>query len=226
MRNVVAVSADLKNSTSLSVKDRYAQTSARLYEAATGSAVRLMTKFDPQFLDIQGDGIFGLFHGERAYERALCAAITLKSFSQRSLEPQIEELFAKEFPDTGFKVGIASGVLVAKKVGVRGTNEPVWAGKPVNYAVKCAGKADRHQLIATAPVFEKFDDNDYVTHSCGCPNGTPYELWSDTEVEKLGKHSSCKLLLSGWCTTHGDEFCNAILEGRRKRDDVTRAAAA
>lgn len=226
MRNVVAVSADLKNSTSLSVKDRYAQTSARLYEAATGSAVRLVARFDPQFMDIQGDGIFGLFHGERAFERALCAGITLKTFSERSLEPLIEDQFAKEFPDTGLKVGIASGVLVAKKIGVRGTNEPVWAGKPVNYAVKCAGHADRHELVATTSVYEKFADNDYVTHSCGCPAGSiPTALWSDTNVEKLGKHSSCKLLRTNWCRIHGDEFCAAILDGKKRRDDIGQLAA-
>jgi class 3 adenylate cyclase len=225
VRNVVAVSADLKSSTALSF-NKYAQTSARLYEAATGSAVRLMAKFDPEFMDIQGDGIFGLFHGERAFERALCAGITLKSFSVRSLEPMIEELFAEGFPDTGFKVGMSAGVLVAKKVGVRGTNEPVWAGKPVNYAVKCAGKADRHQLIATANVYERFAGNDYVTHSCGCPDSLARPLWVDIEVEKLDKHSQCKLLPVGWCTKHGDEFCAAILDGKRKRDDVSGRIAA
>lgn len=222
VKNVVAVSADLKNSTALSF-NKYAQTSARLYEAATGSAVRLMAKFDPQFMDIQGDGLFGLFHGERAFERALCAGITLKTFSGDSLEPMIEELFAEAFPDTGFKVGMASGVLVAKKVGVRGTNEPVWAGKPVNYAVKCAGKADRHELVATAAVYDKFAGNDYVTHSCGCPHGGPAPLWRDVEVDKLGKHSQCKLLPAGWCAIHGDEFCAAILDGKRDREAVTNA---
>ena len=225
MRNVVVVSADLKSSTALSF-NKHAQTSARLYEAATGSEVRLMAKFDPQFMVIQGDGIFGLFHGERAHERALCAGITLKSFSVRSLAPMIDELFAEGFPDTGFKVGMSAGVLVAKKVGVRGTNEPVRAGKPVNYAVKCAGKADRHELIATANVYDKFVGNDYVTHSCGCPDGRPVPLWVDINVEKLGKHSQCKLLPVGWCKHHGDEFCTAILDGKRKRHDVSGQLAA
>lgn len=225
IENVVAVSADLKDSTALNF-NKYAKTSARLYEAATGSGVKLMAKFDPQFMDIQGDGMFGLFHGERAFERALCAGITLKSFSARSLEPLIEELFSDRFPDIGFKVGMSAGVLVAKKVGVRGTNEPVWAGKPVNYAVKCAGRADRHELIATANVYEKFKDNDYVTHSCGCPSGIPTPLWQDVEVEKLGKHSQCRLLQVGWCSIHGDEFCAAILDGKKRRDDVSGQAAA
>ena len=133
--------------------------------------MRLMSKFAPQFIDIQGDGLFALFHGERALRERSARESQSKTFSQRSLESLIEELFAKEFPDTGFKVGITSGVLVAKKVGVRGTNEPVWAGKPVNYAVKCGGKAERHELIVTAPVYEKLADSEYVTHTCGCGSG-------------------------------------------------------
>ena len=180
-----------------------------------------MAKFDPQFMVIQGDGIFGLFHGERAHERALCAGITLKYSSVRSLAPMIDELFAEGFPDTGFKVGMSAGVLVAKKVGVRKeADEPVRAGKPVNYAVKCAGKADRHELIATANVYDSSSATITSLTPAGCPDGRPVPLWVDINVEKLGKHSQCKPLPVGWCKHHGDEFCTAILDGKRKRHDV------
>jgi len=70
---VVVVSADLKGSTKLNFK-KYAQTSAQLYEAVTGNMVRIVDEFDPGFIDIQGDGLFALYHGERRYERAFCAA--------------------------------------------------------------------------------------------------------------------------------------------------------
>jgi class 3 adenylate cyclase len=225
IKNVVAVSADLKNSTSLSF-GKYVNTSARLYEASTGSAVRIFSRFDPEFIDIQGDGLFGLFHGELAFERAFCAAVTLKTFSERSLERMIDEVFSDTFPDTGFKIGMASGTLAVKKVGVRGTNEPVWAGKPVNWAAKCAQKADRHQLIVTSAVWDKLSKNDYIAYSCGCPDGTPKQLWKEIEVEKLDKHGLCRLLLSNWCETHGDEFCQAILNGETERDDVADPLAA
>jgi hypothetical protein len=219
IKSVFAVSADLKHSTSLNF-GKYVNTSARLYEAATGSAVRILSRFQPGFLDIQGDGMFALFHGDLALERALCAAISVKTFSERHLVPAIEGLFAESFPNTGYKLGMASGILAVKKVGVRGTNEPVWAGKPVNWATKCAQRADRHQLVVTGAVFDKLAENDYMRYSCGCPDGTPSDLWSDIEVEKLGKHSTCSLLKSSWCQTHGDEFCQAILDGRCDRDDV------
>ncbi|HEY5052154.1 MAG TPA: adenylate/guanylate cyclase domain-containing protein [Solirubrobacterales bacterium] len=225
IRNVVAVSTDLKDSTALNF-DKYAQTSARLYQAVTGSVVRLFSLFDPQFIAIQGDGAFALFHGELAFERAFCAAASIKKFSLASIGPLIDEKFSDSFPDSGLKTGIASGILVAKKVGVRGTNEPIWAGKPVNFASKCAQGADRHELIVTSAVYEKLAPNDYIDYSCGCPNGVPYPLWGEIEVEKLGKHSNCMRLGSNWCETHGDEFCRAILDGKKTREDVVRTAAA
>jgi class 3 adenylate cyclase len=227
LTKVFAVSADLRDSTSLSTKDKYVNTSARLYEAATGSAVRVLGRFDPGFMDIQGDGMFALYHGDRALERAFCAAVSLKTFSERHLVPLIHELFSESFPETGFKLGMASGTLAVKKVGVRGTNEPVWAGKPVNWAAKCAQRADRHELIVTQAVYDKLADNQYVTHSCGCKNnGIAVPLWNDIEVEKLDKHSACRILRSNWCEVHGNEFCKAILDGLRDREDVlTRQAA-
>jgi class 3 adenylate cyclase len=227
----------LKGSTKLNF-DKFAQTSARLYEAVTGNMVRIVDSFQPEFVDIQGDGIFALYHGDGRYRRALCAAITLKSFSEHKLVPAIEESMSDRFPETGLKVGMAAGILVAKKVGVRGTNEPVWAGKPVNWATKCAAAADRDQLIVTRKVFQKFEDNDYVTHSCTCRTnsvtgerdpdaGTANDLWTDTQVDTLPEEDiDCKLLKSSWCPIHGDEFCTAILEGKTSRPEVNRPIAA
>jgi class 3 adenylate cyclase len=235
--DVVVVSADLKGSTKLNFR-KYAQTSAQLYAAVTGNMVRLASAFQPEFIDVQGDGIFALYHGDGRYRRALCAAITIKSFSEHHLEPAIEASMSERFPETGLKVGMAGGILAVKKVGIRGTNEPVWAGKPVNWATKCAAAADRSQLIVTRRVFQKFEDNDYVTHSCGCghdsitgenvPGGAvPSELWTSTDVETLPEDEiECKLLRSSWCPIHGDEFCTAILEGKTSRKDVEKSPLA
>jgi hypothetical protein len=150
----------------------------------------------------------------------------------------IEASMSGRFPETGLKVGMAAGILAVKKVGVRGTNEPVWAGKPVNWATKCAAAADPNELVVTRKVFQKFEQNDYVTHCCDCGKnretglrepgrGMPSELWSDTRVETLPEEDiDCKLLKSCWCPNHGDEFCTAILEGETRRDDVRRLLAA
>ena len=224
--DVVAVVADLKNSTALSFR-KHPQTSAKLYEAVTGNCAQIVAGFEADFVDIQGDGLFALFHGDGAYQRAICAGITLKSFSSGHLIPAIEEWeqAGDQFPKTGLKVGMHSGVLVVKKVGVRSRHrdwkEPVWAGRPVNWAFKCAQQADANELIATESVFRKFDHNDYLTHSCRCST-IPAQLWTDIEVEKLqqAREVRTKKLVVPWCKTCGNEFCQAILDGETDRDDV------
>lgn len=150
--DVVVVVGDLASSTKLNL-GKHTKTSCRIYEAATGGAAKVIahSNFAPEFVDIQGDGLFGLYHGTRAYQRAFCAATTLRTWSERHLVPEIEKL-SNRMPKTGFKVGMVRGTLAVKKVGVARTdhNEPVWAGKPVNWAFKCAQQADRHEMFGCA----------------------------------------------------------------------------
>lgn len=223
---VVALAGDLTNSTRLGF-NRHTKTSARIYEAATGGAMRVVTRaeFSPAFVDIQGDGFFALFHGDKALERALCAAVSLKTFSNRHLVPLIEKRIGGEVPKTGFKAGMACGTLVVKNVGApRKTHEPVWAGKAVNWAYKCAQAAEIDQLIVTAKVFDHFKANEYVRWDCGCSATSPgwpqCNLWSQAQVPSLQQHGfDCWMLKQNWCSTHGAEFCNEILAGNKKRPE-------
>lgn len=225
IEDVVAVVVDLKGSTKLDFRHK-AKTSARLYEAVTGNCVRIVKRFDANFVDIQGDGLFALYHGDGAYRRAICAGITLKSFSDRCVVLRINDSMDERFPKTGLKVGMSAGVLVVKKVGVRGEmNEPVWAGKPVNWASKCAGKADANELIATESVYRKFENNAYVRYSCGCRGGQWVggydDLWKAVQVDTIPDSTvRCMKLTSSWCPLHGDEFCEAILVGKTRRPGV------
>jgi class 3 adenylate cyclase len=228
IEDVVAVVADLKNSTAISLR-KHPKTTAQLYEAVTGGSVEIVSKFEPDFVDIQGDGLFALYHGEQAFERALCAGISLKTFSAKHLVPAIDRWQNKgnDFPkQTGLKVGMNAGTLAVKKIGIKSRNvewtEPVWAGRPVNWAFKCAQSADAQELIATESVFKKFENNDYVTHSCAHDGSTPDRLWSPATVEPLGRYAVRTMKLrTGWCDQCGTAFCQAILDGKTKRSDVT-----
>jgi class 3 adenylate cyclase len=62
--DVVAVVADLRNSTQLGT-DRWAASTASIYQAATGGVVEVLNQFQADFIQIQGDGAFGLFWGDR-----------------------------------------------------------------------------------------------------------------------------------------------------------------
>lgn len=230
IRNATVVATDLKGSTRISYS-RQDKVGARLYEASTANCARILSDFGAEFIDIQGDGLFAIFHGEHAVGRATAAAFTLKSFSVTHLAGLIDEKLAPDLDldgsfESGLKVGIDAGTLLAKMIGVRGTvhREPVWAGKPVNYATKCAQAADRHQIVVSDRFFKLIESNEYARYSCGCSAGQPSsvsDLWTACEVETLGDDAPGHRFnaASSWCVNHGDDFAEALRTGKAKRAD-------
>lgn len=221
LENVVCVVFDLQNSTQLGL-NKYYTTTARIYKSSVEGAVRILREFGADFIDIQGDGGFGLFWGERAFERALCAAVTVRTFSE-SWEDELPSAWtqSESFPVTGFKVGIHADPVLVKRLGtirVREEQEPVWAGKPVNFAAKCAQSAERHQVIVTAKVWDRFSKNDFIAFSCDCGDGPTANLWEKVEVGKLPDDAKDGFLLTnGWCTNCGVSFIESILAGETQR---------
>ena len=59
---VVAVVCDLKASTSLGT-GKHDTSTARIYRASVEGAVAILHEFEADFIDIQGDGGFGLYWG-------------------------------------------------------------------------------------------------------------------------------------------------------------------
>lgn len=229
LNDVVAVVADLKNSTKLGT-GKWAASTASIYQASTGGVVRVFDQFAADFLAIQGDGAFGLFWGERRYERALCAGIAVKTFS-RDLVERLEGKWP-DMPETGFKVGIANSRLLAKRVGTPrnpAQQEPVWAGKAVNYAAKAAQGAARHELVVTGSVWDVVERNDYLAVSCPCGDGPSLDIWQDVEIERLPEgdpEAQGRVLSACWCDVHGAEYCAAVMDGERHRDDATQLRTA
>lgn len=221
--SVVAVVADLKNSTALGT-GKHDTSTARAYKAAVEGSVKVLNQFGANFIDIQGDGGFGLFWGERRFERAFCAGVTIRTFSNSLVEKLETKWGSAGGPETGFKVGMAVGRVLVKQLGTPRSpdeQEAVWAGKPVNYATKCAQAADRHQVVLAGSVWDHFRNNDYVAYSCGC-SGTPSAaLWTDMTIDRLSDDEQYgRTTGSPWCSTCGPTFCRAILEGKRRRDDI------
>jgi hypothetical protein len=56
------------------------------------------------------------------------------------------------------------------------------------------------------------------------PDGvTCLQLWSPVTIDKLRIEEpdrNGRRLLSAWCDIHGAEFCEAILAGRTKREEI------
>jgi class 3 adenylate cyclase len=219
--DAVVVVADLKNSTRLGM-GKNVNSSVRLYRAATGAGVQLVTEFDPAFVDIQGDGFFAIFHGLDAYRRGIASAMSLAVFSESVLEPQVREFMGVGCPPTGLKTGVAAGRLAVNKIGVRGAAELVWAGKPVNRAFKCSGSADRHQIVVTRQVYDRVvSKNDYLTQPCFIPGhsdgGYLGGLWAPTQVRAL-PGIPCMVRTKPWCEEVAEDCCTAVLRGETRRD--------
>lgn len=221
--DIVAVVADLKGSTKMGT-GKHAASTASIYQAATGGVVEVFNKLGADFIQIQGDGAFALFWGDARYERAMCAAITVQTFSEAMVK-RLERRWP-DAPQTGFKVGVASSRILVKRIGTPrnpAEQEPVWAGKAVNYAAKAAQGADRHQVVVTGSVWDRIESNDYLTVSCGCPDGTPAPLWENVVIDRLpddDPDAQGRMLPATWCDRHGATFCDAVLEGKRVRADA------
>lgn len=230
--DVVAVVADLKNSTHLGT-GKHAASTASIYQAATGGTVNIYNRFNADFIAIQGDGAFALFWGDLRYERAICSGITVKTFSQKHLIPRLESKWPAqaETHPTGFKVGVASGRVLVKRIGTPrnlSEQEPVWAGTPVNFATKAAQQANRDELIIAGSVWDRITKNDYLTLSCPCSGGPSANLWDDITIDKIPEENPervGRILESTWCSVHGDEYVAAVLDGKKKRDDAAEARA-
>lgn len=222
VQDVVAVVADLVSSTKLGTGKR-AQSTASIYEAALRPVVDIFAEFSAQHIEIQGDCVIGLFWDDTAVERAMCAGITVKTFSKNHLVKRLEAKWQGEdkLPSTGFKVGLATSTLLVKRIGrAKSTHQAmVWPGKALNYAVKAAQSAARHELVVTGGVWDLIESNDYLTYSCDCQDATP-GLWRDHDIAKLDHDDAerCgRLLESAWCDICGEGFCNAILAGDTER---------
>lgn len=229
--DAVVVVADLKGSTKLSTGRHMASTAA-IYEAATGNATRILAEFGADFVAIQGDGAFGVFWGDQALERAMCAGITLKTFSLKTLVPKLKTKWPDTgLPETGFKIGIAAGRVMVKNLGLgldASQHEPIWAGNPVNYATKAAQEADVDELIVTGGVWARIEENDFLTLSCPCGGGPSPTIWEERTLAKLAHdepEAAGHMLSSAWCDEHGSAFCASILAGRTSREEERIEAA-
>jgi len=76
--NVICCFVDMEGSTKLSA-GQYDQTTAKAYRLFTETAIRIFHKFDADYIDVKGDGVFGLFSQGKIYT-ALAATVSFKTF--------------------------------------------------------------------------------------------------------------------------------------------------
>ena len=231
---VTAVFADLRNSTGLNVTN-----SPRDAAFAYTYFIRAMTvaleRFSAQYIDIQGDGIFGLFSGAGSRFNAAACAVTMQTLVQREVAAQFRKDSSSNWKLTA-GIGVDHGTLLVRRLGLRGTKmNEVWAGKPVSVAAKLSSVAGRNQVVVSERTFKQYRSSAplrqrALLYSCGCNGqnrgpgldadlGQTPSLWQQVKTPgRLGldfghmyRRKSC------WCVVHGAQFCEALITGRRPR---------
>ena len=232
IQSVTAVFADLKGSTNLSVSGSR-HDAALAYTYFVRAMAVIFERFGAGYIDIQGDGIFGLFGGRGSAFQAAACAITMRTLIEREVEPRFKHDASTEWKLTA-GIGIDQGTLLVRRLGLRGTKQnEVWAGRPVNVAAKLSSVAEPNQVVASERVYAVYEAaaplrRRALNWSCGCcdgiqgggldiPEGQTTNLWDEESApEGMGlDFESIYRLESHWCVTHGAEFCEAIVLGRR-----------
>lgn len=229
---VTAVFADLKGSTELNADDG-PKIAAYAYTYFIKAMAVTLERFSAGYIDIQGDGIFGLFSGQGSRFCAAACAVTMRTLVERKVAPLFEDDTKSDWKLTA-GIGVDHGTLLVRRLGLRGAKEnEVWAGKPVNMAAKLSSQADSNQIMVSDRVFNQYKGASKLRRrallwSCGChngiegggldiPEGETSCLWEKAAVpDGIGlDFESMYRLDSAWCKTHGPEFCEAIISNKR-----------
>ena len=137
----------------------------------------ILNGFQARYVDVQGDGLFGLFSGKGSRFLAAACAITMKT----QVETVIAERFRKDvFADWALRAGIGvdRGRLLVRQLGLRGTGmNEVWAGTPVNMAAKLSRVAGPNEVVVSERVFSDYQQSAKIRQrvllwSCGCKGNT------------------------------------------------------
>lgn len=213
---LACVYIDMVGSTKLQIV-KHPKTAAKVYQLFVENMVQTLRDYDCEFIDIKGDGGFGIFTGENSSIKALCSAVTFKTLCQELLATAI-----KDFKISAH-IGIDEKQSLFKRIGLRGDwQNVVWAGKSVNMAAKLAALAGSQEIAISTRVFEKINApkfKKYAYLSCGCladssGQGEPNPLWTEVDVSQKGyfdfeKAYTCR---SNWCKIHGNDYCQKLMK--------------
>ena len=232
--NVTAVFADLNRSTELSANDR-PRDAAYAYTYFVRAMAVSLERFSAKYIDIHGDGVFGLFSGQGSMFDATACAITMRTL----VEKEVSERFLKDASsdwELTAGIGIDRGTLLVRRLGLRGTKQnEVWAGKPLNMAAKLSSLSSGNQVIVSDRMFDRYRNfselrQRALLYSCGCndngrvkgrgldaPKGTTTYLWNKERVpHNLGfDFPNLYRLKTKWCDIHGAAFCEALITGQK-----------
>lgn len=225
---VICLFIDLDNSSRLS-QEKNKEIVAKIYDYFTQNVYEVLNLqgIEADYIDIKGDGLFGIYEGENAVFKAFVAAVTFKTF----FEKHIKNKFKNSNVVLRCKMSINIGKTLVKKIGGRGGDyNEVWAGELVNNAFKIASLNEKIQesvkesilidsvLVVPEAVHELLrEKEDFIILSCGHGGdgeiGKRINLWGEFVDQSKNAQYADRVyyLYSNWCDWCGDEYKDEIL---------------
>ena len=227
--NVTAVFADLNRSTALSAAEN-PKDAAFAYTYFVRAMAVSLERFSAKYVDIHGDGVFGLFSGQGSMFASAACAITMRTLVEDEVAPRIRKDASSNWKLTA-GIGVDQGTVLVRRLGLKaaGQNE-VWTDTPVNIAAKLSSLADANQIVVSDRVFDQYERfsksrRQILLMSCDCTPKRPgarlagqAKLWEKKPtpqgLELDFQHIHIRK--DKWCAVHGAEFCEALVTGQRR----------
>lgn len=156
---LTALFVDIRKSTEL-VDTLGVLRAAKIYKAYLRGVSKIVRDRGGELLSFNGDGMVAGFVGENAANTAVLTGFNLNWLCNRVLKPRIDETLGHLNSPMRFNwgVGIDDGKVVVIKGGMRGdaNSDLVWAGTPVNHAVKiCAQASYPYTMYIAGEVYQQ-----------------------------------------------------------------------
>jgi class 3 adenylate cyclase len=143
------------------------QTAAKIYKAYLASISRITRENGGEIRNFTGDGILAAYVGDGRCDRAVKAAMQIKSALEVIVQPKLDQYFQRNAALQGvyrldFGMGIDVGGVLAVKVGIAGTqnNNLIWVGNATNFASKMANLAAKpYNVYITQDVFNELSED-------------------------------------------------------------------
>jgi class 3 adenylate cyclase len=187
---LVALFVDIRKSTAI-VHHLGLVRAARVYKAYMRAVTRIVRARSGELLSFNGDGVAAGFVGDDAPTEACLTAMNLYWFLERILKPRVDatlrQFHAPPELSFDFGIGVEVGDVLVVRGGIRGNDNSdlVWAGNPVNYAVKLSS-------LGTLPYSIHISNNVFVPMH--------YELFSDGTTQFWESHYWAEKDMMVWRT--------------------------
>ena len=169
---VTVVFADLNRSTNLNSSGGSKAATVALTYFQRAMSVTLQ-KFSAKYVQVQGDGVFGLFSGKGSKFYAAACAITMRTLVEDEVSHQFRKDASSNWQLTA-GIGMDHGTVLVRQLGLRGMGlNEVWADEPVSVSAKLSSLADTNQIVVSDRLFNRFKQFSPVRRqalltSCGC----------------------------------------------------------